>query len=158
MNSYYFFFFQAEDGIRDLTVTGVQTCALPIYACPRHGAAGTWARHGRNPRDRTCRCAASRRRWAAPRRWRDAPRPGCPAGGAENRSVPCGPSVELDVGALGHGRVALDGSLDLLGKFLGRVAHGLARDGFLLFQVVRQGHGHARSEEHTSELQSQSNL
>src|SRR5688572_32422001 len=25
------FFFQAEDGIRDLTVTGVQTCALPIY-------------------------------------------------------------------------------------------------------------------------------
>src|SRR5206468_8870676 len=27
---YYFFFFQAEDGIRDLIVTGVQTCALPI--------------------------------------------------------------------------------------------------------------------------------
>src|SRR5256886_12607158 len=27
-----FFFFQAEDGIRDLTVTGVQTCALPIFA------------------------------------------------------------------------------------------------------------------------------
>src|SRR6478736_9131536 len=26
----YFFFFQAEDGIRDLPVTGVQTCALPI--------------------------------------------------------------------------------------------------------------------------------
>src|SRR5438270_6577529 len=24
-------FFQADDGIRDLTVTGVQTCALPIY-------------------------------------------------------------------------------------------------------------------------------
>src|SRR2546430_4333809 len=30
----FFFFFQAEDGIRDLTVTGVQTCALPIY--PTH--------------------------------------------------------------------------------------------------------------------------
>src|SRR6266478_8272343 len=28
---YFFFFFQAEDGIRDLTVTGVQTCALPIF-------------------------------------------------------------------------------------------------------------------------------
>src|SRR5215471_17537587 len=28
-----FFFFQAEDGIRDLYVTGVQTCALPISAC-----------------------------------------------------------------------------------------------------------------------------
>src|SRR6266496_3019335 len=27
-----FFFFQAEDGIRDLYVTGVQTCALPIFA------------------------------------------------------------------------------------------------------------------------------
>src|SRR5699024_11696456 len=26
----YFFFFQAEDGIRDRNVTGVQTCALPI--------------------------------------------------------------------------------------------------------------------------------
>src|SRR5260370_30496936 len=27
-----FFFFQAEDGIRDSSVTGVQTCALPIYS------------------------------------------------------------------------------------------------------------------------------
>ena len=27
---YFFFFFQAEDGIRDIGVTGVQTCALPI--------------------------------------------------------------------------------------------------------------------------------
>src|SRR2546427_6303684 len=31
------FFFQAEDGIRDLTVTGVQTCALPILARTRNG-------------------------------------------------------------------------------------------------------------------------
>src|SRR6266496_6837688 len=31
---FFFFFFQAEDGIRDLYVTGVQTCALPI-SCPR---------------------------------------------------------------------------------------------------------------------------
>src|SRR5256885_10227142 len=29
--SYHFFFFQAEDGIRDYKVTGVQTCALPIF-------------------------------------------------------------------------------------------------------------------------------
>src|SRR5437868_9172326 len=28
------FFFQAEDGIRDRNVTGVQTCALPIYETP----------------------------------------------------------------------------------------------------------------------------
>src|SRR5689334_6607847 len=33
---FFFFFFQAEDGIRDGTVTGVQTCALPI--CPGSGA------------------------------------------------------------------------------------------------------------------------
>src|SRR6266498_3933972 len=29
----FFFFFQAEDGIRDADVTGVQTCALPISQC-----------------------------------------------------------------------------------------------------------------------------
>ena len=28
---FFFFFFQAEDGIRDWSVTGVQTCALPIW-------------------------------------------------------------------------------------------------------------------------------
>src|SRR5699024_11319916 len=31
LSSFFFFFFQAEDGIRDRNVTGVQTCALPIY-------------------------------------------------------------------------------------------------------------------------------
>src|SRR3989449_4831760 len=38
---YLFFFFQAEDGIRDVAVTGVQTCALPICRGrrPRHGRA-----------------------------------------------------------------------------------------------------------------------
>src|SRR5437867_10304649 len=33
LSFFFFFFFQAEDGIRDRTVTGVQTCALPISAC-----------------------------------------------------------------------------------------------------------------------------
>src|SRR2546429_75620 len=33
--SRYFFFFQAEDGIRDVAVTGVQTCALPILCSKR---------------------------------------------------------------------------------------------------------------------------
>src|SRR2546430_10355388 len=33
------FFFQAEDGIRDLTVTGVQTCALPIFVTSRRSPA-----------------------------------------------------------------------------------------------------------------------
>src|SRR3712207_7129427 len=35
---YFFFFFQAEDGIRDIGVTGVQTCALPICARVGEGA------------------------------------------------------------------------------------------------------------------------
>src|SRR6267378_7140937 len=35
-----FFFFQAEDGIRDLYVTGVQTCALPILLAARQPEAG----------------------------------------------------------------------------------------------------------------------
>src|SRR5699024_12030087 len=38
-------FFQAEDGIRDRNVTGVQTCALPI--CPRPGG---WRGYGRTVR------------------------------------------------------------------------------------------------------------
>src|SRR5689334_23707843 len=38
-----FFFFQAEDGIRDGTVTGVQTCALPI--CPGQRRRPGPARH-----------------------------------------------------------------------------------------------------------------
>ena len=36
---YLFFFFQAEDGIRDTSVTGVQTCALPIFPVGFVGAA-----------------------------------------------------------------------------------------------------------------------
>src|SRR2546425_6966893 len=35
-----FFFFQAEDGIRDKLVTGVQTCALPISCGPPGGVGG----------------------------------------------------------------------------------------------------------------------
>src|SRR5436305_5145273 len=45
-----FFFFQAEDGIRDADVTGVQTCALPICSAisPRNGGymAGKGSRAG----------------------------------------------------------------------------------------------------------------
>src|SRR5205807_6413214 len=41
----FFFFFQAEDGIRDYKVTGVQTCALPIYAFDRCGGEQCLERH-----------------------------------------------------------------------------------------------------------------
>src|SRR5437762_14038485 len=40
-NYVYFFFFQAEDGIRDTSVTGVQTCALPISRRSRRWSLGT---------------------------------------------------------------------------------------------------------------------
>src|SRR3982750_5024712 len=55
----FFFFFQAEDGIRDLIVTGVQTCALPISSGARgRGSSSRCRRAGRctggrrRPRDR----------------------------------------------------------------------------------------------------------
>src|SRR3989440_3707898 len=49
MSFCFFFFFQAEDGIRDLIVTGVQTCALPIYA----DVGGERGDHGAIFRDRS---------------------------------------------------------------------------------------------------------
>src|SRR2546430_13054961 len=56
-----FFFFQAEDGIRDLTVTGVQTCALPISrshrAPPRHDRL-LGERHGTRRRARAAPASA----------------------------------------------------------------------------------------------------
>src|SRR3989442_6982576 len=59
-----FFFFQAEDGIRDADVTGVQTCALPISSARRHRVRAL-LRHvrGEGPRRRparTARAAAAR--------------------------------------------------------------------------------------------------
>src|SRR5438105_12398544 len=57
-----FFFFQAEDGIRDPLVTGVQTCALPIYAWRRHDghSFSRWADHAGH-RQRVRRDSFSRR-------------------------------------------------------------------------------------------------
>ena len=42
---FFFFFFQAEDGIRDWSVTGVQTCALPIPLPKRHTSVNCYT-HG----------------------------------------------------------------------------------------------------------------
>src|SRR5438445_12017347 len=54
---WFFFFFQAEDGIRDIGVTGVQTCALPI--CPCSSRLAIWKVEG------SCfdSASASRRTW-----------------------------------------------------------------------------------------------
>src|SRR5258708_28838522 len=53
---YIFFFFQAEDGIRDDLVTGVQTCALPIY----RAAAGNRPRFASSPASARSRPAMMR--------------------------------------------------------------------------------------------------
>src|SRR2546422_6905415 len=52
----FFFFFQAEDGIRDVAVTGVQTCALPISS-------------GFSPRSRSPWSSSALRSRACPPRW-----------------------------------------------------------------------------------------
>src|SRR5439155_9951847 len=62
-----FFFFQAEDGIRDGHVTGVQTCALPILFQPR-ASAGWLARQDRSARDASPRKRRNRARDGAGRR------------------------------------------------------------------------------------------
>src|SRR2546429_6400363 len=48
-----FFFFQAEDGIRDVAVTGVQTCALPIFAGSRESIRQVPIRKASNPAARS---------------------------------------------------------------------------------------------------------
>src|SRR2546429_2641595 len=73
-----FFFFQAEDGIRDVAVTGVQTCALPISKSTsrRSGRDAPWRTR---PREWSWR---PRRPSPRPRGWTRAP--------AAHRRRPCG--------------------------------------------------------------------
>src|SRR2546429_8053448 len=78
--SVFVFFFQAEDGIRDVAVTGVQTCALPIWRARRprrtggsHRPCGAWAAAGPGLRS-GAPCAPRHRRGARPRRRRRADR------------------------------------------------------------------------------------
>src|SRR5690348_17566830 len=51
MSIYLFFFFQAEDGIRDGRVTGVQTCALPIFPDEKtqYEAGGEYRERNKDP-------------------------------------------------------------------------------------------------------------
>src|ERR1019366_8397196 len=56
------FFFQAEDGIRDWSVTGVQTCALPISAQPLGGLQDAARPLGRTHRDDVDAARLGRRR------------------------------------------------------------------------------------------------
>src|SRR2546430_4671865 len=69
----FFFFFQAEDGIRDLTVTGVQTCALPISGrtIPQEDRArARWERSVHRAGGRRRRAGGAHRRGRAAREQR----------------------------------------------------------------------------------------
>src|SRR2546430_14522999 len=90
-----FFFFQAEDGIRDLTVTGVQTCALPIWLGPgptgHVPVRGDAARGPRAGRDRLRHC----------HRWRAGPHEGRQRGRRrEIGRASCRGRVEISVVAV----------------------------------------------------------
>src|SRR5690606_40682674 len=63
----FFFFFQAEDGIRDFHVTGVQTCALPISALFRR----IEALQGGNESERLVRGSLSLDRDRMTAHWKD---------------------------------------------------------------------------------------
>src|SRR3989475_6939608 len=106
----FFFFFQAEDGIRDLTVTGVQTCALPISL------------HGQVVDSPDIRAGMAMLLAALAAR---------------------GDSVIHNIGQIERGYERIDERLRALGARIERIDDGGA--------VMR-------SEEHTSELQSQSKL
>src|SRR3712207_7614233 len=73
-----FFFFQAEDGIRDIGVTGVQTCALPIFHVRREAPQAALASRGE------ARLAAAR---AARGRVDDRPRAGAARRGPGVREI-----------------------------------------------------------------------
>src|SRR5207244_7120738 len=89
-----FFFFQAEDGIRDDLVTGVQTCALPISLDNRlrHPALGT------RPAASDCQalggevgCGLAKLAWIIHARGNNRVEQGfSPAGGRLNRKLPRG--------------------------------------------------------------------
>src|SRR5256885_10753234 len=80
LSSLVFFFFQAEDGIRDYKVTGVQTCALPIlpdspYWRSARSAAPGFAAAWRTPRPGAQALKCRRRGGAADSRYARARRP-----------------------------------------------------------------------------------
>src|SRR5688500_19664356 len=66
---FFIFFFQAEDGIRDYKVTGVQTCALPISSSRSTGPSGSMDTSASGPSSST----ATRSRISCVSRVRSAP-------------------------------------------------------------------------------------
>src|SRR5207253_5168713 len=68
-----FFFFEAEDGIRDGHVTGVQTCALPIWSSVTRNSACSCSLPRDAPVSSHCARPSLRRKRMSPGRFRSAP-------------------------------------------------------------------------------------
>src|SRR5258707_15288944 len=93
----FFFFFQAEDGIRDIGVTGVQTCALPITALDARPSTGKRPSSGR-PADRSAAVVAgSGTRPIAERRPAD---PSAPSASERDHILDVDLSVDLGRGLI----------------------------------------------------------
>src|SRR2546427_1925772 len=133
-----FFFFQAEDGIRDLTVTGVQTCALPISAMKNSDNAKAAALL---PVVRTK--MADLIKSMGPGAWRDL------AGVLAVYTATRDPVIEQHV-------LQFVTRADLSKKQLKEEVATVLPD--LAAKARAERELQVRSEEHTSELQSQSNL
>src|SRR2546422_11639916 len=98
-----FFFFQAEDGIRDVAVTGVQTCALPISSSVVRHPQSVAHRAGADAREREAGRPAERARVTLP----ETPRQSgeqlvllpTPRGGPRRDAGPAGDALERDLRA-----------------------------------------------------------
>src|SRR5256714_4286059 len=151
---YVFFFFQAEDGIRDKLVTGVQTCALPICGrCRRAGRAGGGVVPGAGPRAPTgCRAGGEHSGADRPRAQRAAVglrrvrlwdvSSVCGGGGAgahHAQVVSAVPRQDGDAGAASGGRRRPDGARHVPGAAGPAVERGGAQrpDRPVVCRVVR---------------------
>src|SRR5690606_39671159 len=95
------FFFQAEDGIRDFHVTGVQTCALPIYRAPALRALAARRVHRARPLGPALGRAGQGR--TGPVAHRARPRPGAARSGLGPARSGAARSEERRVGKAGWG-------------------------------------------------------
>src|SRR5690606_39765166 len=91
----FFFFFQAEDGIRDFHVTGVQTCALPISTAATKGSVATRSAIFRRTSNRSAF--------------------GCPAPINTDRAFSTSPSATPSTGSAKIGRASCRERVEVLG-------------------------------------------
>src|SRR5688572_33388912 len=98
-----FFFFQAEDGIRDLTVTGVQTCALPIWCITGGSARRELPLHHLGPPDTRARVLrrSGRHRGAGDR---GGPASAAASGAGPPLAAPVSPAGRFQIGRASVGK------------------------------------------------------